>query len=107
MIYELRRYQVVPGRLPALNARFKNHTLGFFEKHGIKVIGFWEAVIGEGNVLNYMLSFDDLAHRERAWGAFQADEDWQKVRAETDGDGPLVAQVRNEIWRPTNYSPMK
>jgi hypothetical protein len=107
MIYELRRYEAVPGRLPALNARFKNHTLGFFAKHCIKVIGFWEAMIGTSNVLNYLLSFDDLAHRERAWAAFMADEDWQKVRAETERDGPLVARIRNEIWRPTNYSPLQ
>jgi hypothetical protein len=107
MIYELRSYEVVPGRMPALNARFKNHTLGFFEKHGIKVIGFWEAVFGTSNVLHYMLAFEDLAHREKTWAAFQADEGWHKVRAESEQDGPIVARIRNEIWRPTNYSPMQ
>ena len=107
MIYELRSYEVVPGRMPALNARFQNHTLGFFEQHGIKVIGFWEAVIGQSNVLHYIVAFDDLAHRERAWAAFQADEGWIKVRADSEADGPIVARVRNEIWRPSSYSPMQ
>jgi hypothetical protein len=107
MIYELRSYEVVPGRLPALHARFKNHTLGLFEQHGIKVIGFWEAVIGTSNVLHYLLAFDDIAARDRAWSAFQADERWQKARSESEKDGPIVARIRNEIWRPTNYSPMR
>ena len=107
MIYELRMYEVVPGRMPAMHARFQNHTLGFFAKHGIKVIGFWEAVVGQSNVLNYLLAFDSLAHRERAWSAFIADPDWQRVRDESQRDGPIVARVRNEIWQPTPYSPLQ
>jgi hypothetical protein len=107
MIYELRSYEVVPGRMPAMNARFRDHTCGLFERHGIKVIGFWEAVIGQSNVLHYLLSFENLAHRESAWAAFQSDETWLKVRAESEKDGPIVARVRNEIWRPSDYSPMQ
>jgi hypothetical protein len=107
VIYELRSYEAVPGRMPALNVRFKNHTLGFFEKHGMKVVGFWEAAIGTSNVLHYLLAFEDMAQRDRAWTAFQADEGWHKVRAETEQDGPIVARIRNEIWRPTSYSPMQ
>jgi hypothetical protein len=107
VIYELRSYEVVPGRMPAMHARFQNHTLGFFRKHGIGVVGFWEAIVGTTNVLHYVLQFDDLAHREKAWNAFMADPDWHRVRAESEKDGPIVARVRNELWRPTPYSPMQ
>ena len=107
MIYELRSYEVVPGRMPAMHARFQNHTLGFFRKHGIGVVGFWEAIVGTTNVLHYVLQFDDLAHREKAWNAFMADPDWHRVRAESEKDGPIVARVRKELWRPTPYSPMQ
>jgi hypothetical protein len=107
VIYELRSYEVVPGRMPAMHARFQNHTLGLFRKHGIGVVGFWEAIVGTTNVLHYVLQFDDLAHREKAWNAFMADPDWQRVRAESEKDGPIVARVRNELWRPTPYSPMQ
>jgi hypothetical protein len=107
VLYEMRTYEVVPGRMPAMNARFANHTMGFFKKHGIRVVGFWEAAIGTSNVLHYLLSWDDLAHRERAWSAFQADPEWHRVRDESQKDGPIVARVRNEIWQPTAYSPMK
>lgn len=107
MIYELRSYEVVPGRMPAMHARFRDHTLGLFRRHGLRVIGFWDVVVGTSNVLHYLLQFDDLGHRERAWAAFVADPEWQRVRAESEKDGPLVARVRNEIWRATPYSPMQ
>ena len=107
MLYEWRIYEVVPGRMPALNDRFQRHTLRLFEKHGIRVVGFWEAVVGTSNTLYYMLAWDDMAHRERAWGAFQADPEWIKARGETERDGPIVARVTNMLLRPSAYSPMK
>ena len=75
MIYELRTYQVVPGKMKNLNDRFANITVPLFEKHGMKVIGFWETAIGEATTteLIYMLAFEDLGHYQRAWDAFIAD----------------------------------
>ena len=108
MIYELRVYEAAPGKLPALNERFANHTLGFFEKHGIKVVGFWTEDIGTSNKLTYMLGFESLADRETRWEAFARDADWLKIRSETErADGPLVLRINNRILRPTAYSPMK
>ncbi len=107
MIYELRIYETIPGRLPDLNARFASHTLDFFRKHGIHVVGFWTEDIGVSNQLVYMLGYDSLADRESKWAAFQADPGWQQVRAETEKDGPINARVRNMILRPTEYSPMQ
>jgi hypothetical protein len=107
MIYELRIYETVPGKLPALNDRFAKHTLGFFKKHGIHVVGFWTEDIGTSNQLVYMLGFDSLADREKKWTAFQADPGWNQVRAESEKNGPINARVRNMILRPTNYSPMQ
>src|SRR5918992_1797197 len=107
MIYELRIYETVPGKLPALNDRFAKHTLGFFKKHGIHVVGFWTEDIGPSNQLVYMLGFDSLADREKKWTAFQADPGWSQVRAASEKNGPINARVRNMILRPTNYSPMQ
>ncbi|MBV9327859.1 MAG: NIPSNAP family protein [Chloroflexi bacterium] len=106
-LFEYRRYEAVPGKLPALHRRFETTTLGFFKKHGIGVVGFWDAVTGTSNELHYILRFDDMAHREKAWGAFQADEGWTRARAETEKDGPLVARVFNQFWHATSYSPLK
>jgi hypothetical protein len=105
MLYESRMYLTVPGRLPAINDRFAKHTMGFFNKHGIGMLGFWNDEIGTSNRLTYILTFDSMADRETKWGAFQADPGWHKVRAETEASGPIVSQVLNTFMRLTPYSP--
>jgi hypothetical protein len=108
MLYELRVYQASPGKLAALNARFENHTLGFFAKHGIKTLGFWTTAVGESsNALTYILVYEDMADREKRWTAFASDPEWLAVKKETDKDGPLTASIRNEFLIPTSYSPLK
>lgn len=105
MIYELRIYECVPGRLPDLNNRFANITLKLWEKHGIKQTGFWTTIIGESNqTLYYMLAWNSLAEREQKWNAFGADPEWLTARAKTEEAGPLVARVTNMILGPTPYS---
>lgn len=49
MIIELRVYHCAPGRLPALNQRFQNTTLAFWEKYGIRQAGFYTTLIGPSN----------------------------------------------------------
>jgi len=107
MIYEWREYEAALGKMDALHERLKNATLKLFEKHGIKVIGFWEADIGTSGILYYMVAYDNLAHREKAWNAFIADPEWIKARKESEKEGRLVKTVRNMILRPTSYSPLK
>jgi hypothetical protein len=105
MIYELRVYRAMPGRLPALLNRFQNHTLRIWDKHGIRQAGFWTTVVGESNRhLVYMLAWDSLAERERRWQAFVRDAEWRAVVAESEKDGPLVENVRNELLAPTAFS---
>ncbi len=105
MLYEYRRYITVPGKLPAINDRFAKYTIGFFKQHGIGILGFWNDDIGASNQLTYILSFESLADREQKWGAFQANPEWHRVRAETEAGGPIVAQVINAFMRLTPYSP--
>ena len=107
MIYELRIYEAIPGKLPALNERFAKITMGYFEKYGLKMVGFWTDEVGTSNRLTYLLAFDDMAHRDKAWAGFRADPERVKAFAETEKDGPLVARVINTIMRPTAYSPMQ
>lgn len=108
MIYELRVYRTLPGRLPNLLARFQNHTLRIWEKHGIRQAGFWTVAIGDSNQdLYYLLEWESLAEREQKWGAFQADPEWIAKRAETEKDGPIVATLSNLILQPTSFSSVK
>ena len=108
MIYELRVYKCVPGRLPALINRFANITLKLWDKHGIKQAGFWTTLVGESNQeLYYLLAWESLADREKKWNAFQADPEWLAKRAETEKDGPIVANVANQLLMPTAFSTVK
>ena len=108
MIYEYRVYEAAPGKLEALNARFRNHTLGIFERHGIKNIGYWTASAGDySDRLIYIVAFEDEGQRERAWATFGDDPEWNRVRSESEADGPLVARVFNSLLSPTDYSPLQ
>lgn len=107
VIYELRVYEVVPGKMQALQKRFADITHGYFQKHGIKEVGYWTATIGTSNELIYMLAYENLAAREKAWAGFGADLERLKAFAETEKDGPMVARIRSSILAPTYFSPMK
>ena len=108
MMYELRVYYCVPGRLPNLLKRFDTITLKLWEKHGIKQAGFWTTLVGESNQeLYYLLAWESLADRDKKWNAFQADPEWLAKRAETEKDGPIVANVANQLLTPTAFSSVK
>jgi hypothetical protein len=108
MIYELRVYHCVPGRMPALLNRFQNITLGLWQKHGVRQAGFWTTAIGESNNdLTYMLAWESLAERDQRWTAFVNDPEWQAARAETEKDGPIVASISNSILQPTAFSSVR
>ena len=68
MIYELRVYHCVPGRLPALLKRFETVTLELWRRHSIVQAGFWTVVVGDSNQdLYYLLAWQSLAEREAKW----------------------------------------
>lgn len=108
MIYELRVYRTNPGRMPALLARFQDHTLRLFARHGIRQAGFWTTVVGpSSNDLTYMLAWESMAERETRWGAFQRDPEWIAARAESEKDGAINANVSNSFLAPTAFSAVK
>jgi hypothetical protein len=108
MIHELRIYNCMPNRMPALLKRFETITLELFKKHGIRQAGFWTTLIGESNQnLFYLLAWDSLAEREKKWTAFATDPEWIAKRAETERDGPIVASVSTQFLEPTAFSAVK
>lgn len=108
MIYELRIYRCVPGRLPALLSRFQNDTLRIWQKHGIRQAGFWTTLIGESNEqLTYMLAWDSMAEREKRWDAFRNDPEWKATVDESEKDGPIVQNISSQLLAPTAFSSVK
>jgi hypothetical protein len=108
MIYEMRTYRCLPGRLPLLVKRFDTITLKLWEKHGIRQAGFFTTAVGESNhELVYFLQWESLAEREKKWSAFMSDPEWISKRAETEKDGAIVANIANQILQPTSFSSVK
>ncbi|MEZ6122278.1 MAG: NIPSNAP family protein [Planctomycetaceae bacterium] len=103
--FEMRTYYANPGKLDALHARFRNHTLGLFEKHGMTNVGYWVPVDNPDNKLIYILAYPSREQRDASWKAFQADEDWKAAYAESIRDGKLIAKVESVFLTATDYSP--
>ena len=109
-VYELRTYTAAPGKIEALHARFRDHTLKLFEKHGMKVEGFWKPLDEKAadEKLVYLLSFPSKEAADKSWKEFQADPDWQKVREESEKDGKLLAMPPESVYLvSTDYAPTK
>lgn len=105
MIYELRVYRCLPGRLPALIKRFEDVTLKLWEQHGIRQAGFFTTVIGESNQdLTYILKWDSMAEREKLWTAFMSDPAWIAGRAKSEESGQIVGNITSQLLAPTAFS---
>jgi len=108
--FEIRTYIAAPGKLEELHARFRNHTMKLFKKHGMEVVGFWgptDKEKGSENTLVYVMAFPSREARDKAWQAFRADPEWQKARGESEKNGSLTDKIESVILMATDYSPIK
>ena len=109
-VFELRTYTASPGKLDALNARFRDHTIALFKKHGMEVVGFWEPTdkeAGAGEKLIYLLAHPSREAAQANWKAFREDPEWVKVKAESEVGGVLPAKIESVFLAGTDYSPLK
>lgn len=112
-LYEMRIYEARPGKLDALQARFREHTTKLFAKHGMTNVGYFvPAGDNPGRRLVYFLSYPDRAARDASWRAFLADPDWLAARtaSEEKAGGSLTEKdggVVSEFLVPTDYSPLR
>lgn len=106
-LYELRTYTTEPGRLPALHARFRDHTMRLFEKHGMKNVMYWVPTDENlrDNTLIYVISHASLDAAKKSWEGFINDPEWKKVAAESEKDGKIVKKVDKHYMTLTDYSP--
>jgi uncharacterized protein YbaA (DUF1428 family) len=103
--FEMRTYYAAPGKLDALNARFRDHTCKLFEKHGMENLGYWMPVDNPDAKLIYILAYPSREAREASWKAFMADPDWQKASKASETDGKLVTKAESVFLKATDYSP--
>jgi NIPSNAP protein len=108
--FELRTYHAAPGKLEELHARFRNHTMNIFKKHGMEVVGFWgptDKEKGAENTLVYLMAFPSREARDKAWKEFGDDPEWKKAKDESEKNGKLTEKVEFVILNATDYAPIK
>jgi hypothetical protein len=105
-VYELRLYHVHEGKMDALKARFGNYTDSIFKRHNMKSIGYWspEDAPSSQNLFIYILEHPSRQDAEKNWADFQADPEWQKVKAESEAHGALVDHIDRYFMDPTSFS---
>lgn len=104
-VYEMRTYYAAEGKLDALHARFRDHTVKLFEKHGIANVGYFVPTENSERKLIYWLSYPSRDAAKASWKAFMADPDWQKAYKASEVDGKLVAKVESVFMTAADYSP--
>ena len=108
-VFELRTYTSPPGKLAALHARFAQHTMALFARHGMTNVGYWtpQDSTRRENTVVYLLAHPSREAARASWAAFGADPEWQRVRAASEANGPIVARVESVFLDPTDFSPMR
>jgi hypothetical protein len=108
-VFEIRTYTTPEGKLDALKARFRDHTIAIFDKHGMKSVGYWtpeDAPLAK-NTLIYILAHPSRDAAAKNWDAFRKDPDWVKAKAESEAQGPLTTKVESVFADATDFSPIK
>jgi hypothetical protein len=108
-VYELRIYTTLEGKLPALLARFRDHTIRIFEKHGMENVGYWVPTDPpkSQNTLYYILRHKSREAATASWAAFGNDPDWLKARKDSEVTGKIVDRVESVFLSPTDFSKLK
>lgn len=108
-VYELRIYTTLEGRLPALLARFREHTIKIFEKHGMENVGYWVPADPpkSQNTLYYILRHKSRAAAAASWAAFRDDPEWLKARKDSEASGKIVDHVESVFLNSTDFSKLK
>ncbi|MFN3161954.1 MAG: NIPSNAP family protein [Pseudohongiellaceae bacterium] len=92
-----------------LNARFRDHTIRIFRKHGMEIVGFWVPTDPElaDDTLIYVLEHDSRAAADASWQAFGQDPEWREVAAASNANGQILANVERQYMQATDYSPLR
>jgi len=107
-VFEIRTYTTEPGKLDALHARFRDHTMKLFEKHGMANIGYWTPADEPRakDTLIYIIAHASRESAQKNWEGFLNDPQWAKVRDESEAGGKIVSKVESVYVNPTDFSPI-
>jgi len=107
VVYELRGYHAAPGKVGELLARFRDHTIRIFDRHGIKSVAYWTPVEEpqKSNTLFYMLQHPSREEAAANWKSFQDDPEWKSVKEKSEANGKLVEKIDSTFLVLTDFSP--
>ncbi len=107
-VFELRVYHAVPGKLPALESRFRDTASKLLAKHDLKAVGYWvpEDAPASDNTFIYILVHPNREEAKKNWDAMFADPAFQEMMKSEQAD-KLVEKVDSTYMHPTDFSPMK
>ena len=108
-VFEIRTYTAADGKLDALHARFRDHTLAIFKRHEMTSVGYFkpEDAPLKQNTLIYILAHPSREAAAKNWQAFHDDPEWQTVKADSEKEGALTTKIESVFVYPTDYSPMQ
>ena len=108
-IFELRTYHTYDGKLDPLLARFREHTISIFDKHGMTSVGYWLPTDEplKGRTLVYMLAFPSRQAATKSWAEFREDPEWKRVATASEANGKLVEKVDSVFLEPADFSAIK
>ena len=109
-VFEMRTYTAPEGKLGDLDARFRDHTIALFARHGITNLGYFhpaDADKGAANTLVYFLAYPSKDAADASWKAFRDDPNWAKAKTASEKNGKLTTKVESMYLKPADYSPVK
>ncbi|HWA28919.1 MAG TPA: NIPSNAP family protein [Lacunisphaera sp.] len=110
-VFELRTYVCNPGKLDGLDARFREHTMKLFEKHGMTNVLYThptDEAKGAGTTLVYFLAHSSVEAAKKSFDTFRADPEWIKVRDASEANGKLLVNPPASVFlTPTDFSALK
>jgi len=106
-VYELRVYHAAPGKLAVLEARFRDHTIKIFDRHGMKSVAYWTPLDEpeKSNTLIYILQHPSREAAAANWKSFQDDPEWKSVKEKSEANGKLVDTIDSTFLALTDFSP--
>ena len=108
-VFEIRTYYAQPGKMKELHARFRDHTVKLFEKHGMTNVGYWSPADDKGaeEKMIYILAYPSKEAADASWKGFRSDPAWIAARDASEKNGKLILKIESVYLNPTDYSPMK
>jgi hypothetical protein len=79
-------------------------VIPIFEKHGAKLIGSWETMVGNQSEITDIWAFETMAHFEKSTQSLMRDSEWAKVK---DTLATMTVKEKTKLLVPLKCSPLK